>query len=44
MDAENVASHRFHERLGFEPVAPFREVGFKFGRWLDLMFLQRFLS
>ncbi len=44
VDAENVASRRFHERLGFEPVAHFREVGFKFGRWLDLMFLQRFLS
>ena len=44
VDAENVASRRFHERLGFEPVAHFRQVGFKFGRWLDLMFLQRFLS
>lgn len=44
VDAENVASRRFHERLGFVPVAHFREVGFKFGRWLDLMFLQRLLS
>lgn len=43
VDAENVASQRFHERLGFERVAHFREVGFKFGRWLDLMFLQRML-
>lgn len=41
VDAENVASQRFHERLGFVPVARFHEVGFKFGRWLDLMFLQR---
>lgn len=44
VDAENVASLRFHERLGFERVAHFREVGFKFGRWLDLMFLQRWLT
>ncbi|MGE0812380.1 MAG: N-acetyltransferase family protein [Vicinamibacterales bacterium] len=44
VDAENEASRRFHERLGFEKVAHFRQVGFKFGRWLDLMFLQRFLD
>jgi L-amino acid N-acyltransferase len=40
VDAENAASLRFHERLGFERVAHFRQVGFKFGRWLDLIFLQ----
>lgn len=44
VDAENLASQRFHERLGFERVAHFREVGFKFGRWLDLVFLQRRLD
>lgn len=43
VDAGNEASLRFHERLGFERVAHFREVGFKFERWLDLVFLQRFL-
>jgi L-amino acid N-acyltransferase len=43
VDADNLASQRFHERLGFERVAHFREVGFKFGRWLDLVFLQRML-
>lgn len=43
VDADNAASQRFHERLGFERVAHFREVGFKFGRWLDLVFLQRML-
>ena len=41
VDAENTGSLRFHERLGFERVAHFKEVGFKFGRWLDLIFLQR---
>ena len=43
VDAENVGSLRFHERLGFIRVAHFREVGFKFGRWLDLVFLQKHL-
>lgn len=44
VDADNAASLRFHERLGFERVAHLREVGFKFGRWLDLVFLQRMLD
>ena len=44
VDAENVGSIAFHERLGFERVAHFRQVGFKFNRWLDLVFLQRFLT
>jgi phosphinothricin acetyltransferase len=41
IDADNVASIRLHDRLGFERVAHFREVGWKFGRWLDLVFMQR---
>jgi L-amino acid N-acyltransferase len=44
IDAANEPSIRFHQRLGFEPVAHFREVGHKFGRWLDLIFMQRFLD
>ncbi len=44
IDAANDLSIRFHERLGFEHVALFREVGHKFGRWLDLIFVQRFLD
>jgi len=44
LDAGDDASIRFHQRLGFEPVAHFREVGHKFGRWLDLIFMQRFLD
>jgi L-amino acid N-acyltransferase len=43
VDAANVSSRRFHERLGFAEVAHFREVGRKFDRWLDLVFVQRFL-
>jgi L-amino acid N-acyltransferase len=41
VDADNAASIRFHERLGFERSGHLREVGYKFGRWLDLVFLQR---
>ena len=41
VDAANAASIRFHERLGFTRTALLREVGFKFDRWLDLLFLQR---
>jgi L-amino acid N-acyltransferase len=44
VDAANEGSLRFHERLGFERVAHFREVGRKFNRWLDLVFVQRFLD
>lgn len=44
VDAANTASLRMHEQLGFERVAHFREVGHKFGRWLDLVFLQRFID
>jgi len=44
IDAANQASIRFHANLGFEQVAHFREVGHKFGRWLDLVFMQRILD
>lgn len=44
VDATNEGSIRLHERLGFERAAMLREVGRKFGRWLDLLFLQKFLD
>jgi L-amino acid N-acyltransferase YncA len=44
VDAANSASIGMHESLGFERVAHFREVGRKFGRWLDLVFLQRWID
>ena len=44
VDAANAASIRFHERLGFTQVGHLREVGYKFDRWLDLVFLQRRLG
>lgn len=41
--AENAESIRLHESLGFTEVAHFREVGWKFGRWLDLKFFELLL-
>lgn len=38
--ADNARSIRFHERLGFRTVSRFREVGRKFGRWLDVVDMQ----
>jgi L-amino acid N-acyltransferase len=43
VDADNHASIRFHERLDFTRTGRLPEVGFKFDRWLDLVFLQRAL-
>lgn len=43
IDAGNEASLRLHRGFGFEEVAHFREVGWKFDRWLDLKFLQLIL-
>jgi phosphinothricin acetyltransferase len=44
IDGENDGSIRFHERHGFVEVARLHQVGFKFGRWLDLVLVQRTLS
>jgi L-amino acid N-acyltransferase len=44
IDADNAVSLNLHERMGFERVAHFRQVGRKFDRWLDLVFMQRLLS
>ena len=40
IEAGNSGSIRLHEKLGFEQVGLLPEVGTKFGRWLDLAFLQ----
>lgn len=44
IDATNEASLALHRKAGFEPVAHFREVGWKFERWLDLVFMERILG
>jgi len=40
IDADNAVSIKLHQSLGFINVGHLHEVGFKFGRWLDLVFLQ----
>lgn len=44
IDATNTASVRLHAAFGFEQVGLFRQVGFKFGRWLDLVYMERLLA
>ena len=41
---ENTASLSFHRALGYETLAVFPDCGFKFGRWLDLNWLQKRLT
>jgi phosphinothricin acetyltransferase len=36
----NEASAALHEKLGFDRVATFRQVGFKHGRWVDVAYWQ----
>ena len=43
IDADNTDSIAFHRPFGFEQVAHFKEIGFKFGRRLDLVFMQMVL-
>ncbi|HEX7685514.1 MAG TPA: GNAT family N-acetyltransferase [Trinickia sp.] len=44
IDAANSGSIALHERLGFKHVGTLPQVGFKFGRWLDLAFYQLLLE
>lgn len=44
IDADNAGSIRFHERHGFAQTGRLREVGYKFGRWLDVVVMQRDLG
>jgi len=44
IDAENELSILFHEKFGFEKVAHIKEAGYKFNRWLDLVFMQLILE
>jgi phosphinothricin acetyltransferase len=44
IDATNEASIMLHRSFGFKEVAHFKQVGYKFGRWLDLTFMQLLLT
>lgn len=43
IDSENAASLHVHRTFNFVQVAHLKEVGYKFGRWLDLIFLELIL-
>ncbi|MFN3513827.1 MAG: GNAT family N-acetyltransferase [Phenylobacterium sp.] len=40
IEAENSASLKLHAALGFEHAGRLHQVGAKFGRWLDLVFME----
>ena len=44
IDTSNEVSLHLHKSFGFKEVAHFKQVGFKFDRWLDLKFLQLILT
>ncbi len=44
IDSQNTVSIRLHKHFGFEHAGTIRQVGFKFGRWLDLDFYQLVLG
>lgn len=40
IDSAQTGSVALHARHGFQPVGHFRQVGMKFGRWLDVVYLE----
>jgi phosphinothricin acetyltransferase len=44
IESGNTASIRLHERIGFVTTGQMPQVGTKFGRWLDLTFMQLVLN
>ncbi|MFL0252101.1 GNAT family N-acetyltransferase [Clostridium neuense] len=40
IDSENVGSIELHKKLGFEYAGTIEKSGFKFGKWLDLVFYE----
>ncbi len=40
-DAQNMASVRLHRAAGFDAVGTLKAVGFKHGRWLDVVLMQK---
>jgi phosphinothricin acetyltransferase len=43
-DSENTGSIGMHASLGFQRVGVFRATGIKFGRWLDVVIMQKTLG
>jgi L-amino acid N-acyltransferase YncA len=43
-DSANDASIRLHAKVGFRPIGQLQSIGFKFGRWVDSVLMQRALG
>jgi phosphinothricin acetyltransferase len=43
-DSENAGSVGLHRALGFEPAGVGKSVGFKHGRWVDIVWMQKALN
>lgn len=43
ISADNEASLRLHAQFGFEKVAHFKETIYKFGQWLDVVYMEKLL-
>ncbi|MBM3848381.1 MAG: N-acetyltransferase family protein [Verrucomicrobia bacterium] len=43
IDGSNEVSIRLHEKQGFTVAGRLKRAGYKFGRWLDLVYMQKFL-
>ena len=44
IDGEQAGSIKIHEKYGFVPAGVLKQAGYKFDRWLDSIFLQKFLK
>lgn len=44
ISSDNAAGQAFHARLGYAPCGRVAEAGFKWGRWLDLVLMQKILT
>jgi L-amino acid N-acyltransferase len=44
IDAEQSGSVALHKKFQFEKVGHFKGVGFKFNRWLDVIYMQLVLN
>ena len=40
----SAGSDQFHGKLGYTTVAHFHKCGYKFGKWLDMIWMEKFLS
>lgn len=44
IDAQNLVSINLHKKMGFEFCGTIKQAGFKFGKWLDIVFYQLLLQ